>query len=136
MKKTPLISPLCLMVSTEPVSLKDDSDFFVSEDFLGKISKESFFRLTFSSFKDPKGLFHLSYMIEDNEGENDPAIMTSIVKDINDSKALEFTLYPLKFFNLFKRAILVFDNKKYTIQEFQDLVSQWKINLKDSDLEV
>jgi hypothetical protein len=125
------------MASVQPVSIKDDTDELLPNDFLTTLDKKSVFSLVFSAFQDEARLYHMSHMVErlNNEYES-PAIMTASFGSLNDDKVSKFVNYPLRIFNPYKRAILAFDGKPQKISEFQKTVSAWKAELKDSGLEV
>lgn len=115
-----IIYPIISMVSVEPVKAKDD----VQLNLFGGT-----FRINFSIFKKEKnGLFFFTCVIASETLP--PHFVTNYFADANSPEARQFITKPLNHFEKFKRAILLFEDKPYTIKEFEDTATEWKKSLE------
>lgn len=132
-----LIYPIALMASAKPILLREEPEDLVLIKHLLTGSPDDTFSIVFSSFRDNKNLYHMSYMIE-NLGDKDiaPYFLSKNFKDLSSQKVKDFINYPTKHFKSFERAILVFEDKGYDINEFHKIVSDWKKGLINSGLEI
>ena len=125
------------MSTLKPLTVRDDAEIVLENDFLSKLAKKSVFRLTFTSFRDENKLYHLTYMLERlNDDYAVPAFMRETFTSLDDPMIAEFMNHPLKVLQVQDRAILVFEDRPYDIKEFHDTISDWKTELKNSGLEI
>lgn len=123
------IFPLMCMASVEPLKVK--------QQFFQKINPLNFnlinnaFDLNFSAFKkEQDGLGHLTFVIQSLNLDILPEFFSTSVNDFNSEEAKDFLIRPLRNFQPFKKAILLFEDKEHSLEEFKNLVINWKKSLK------
>ena len=111
-----------MMISLEPVRLKSASPFHTS-------SFSQTYELTFSCFKE-QNKYSLSHIIKAINSPFPPHVIVNTFDEVEGVDAERFLLTPLVYFKVFKRAILLFEKKAYTLDEFEQIMKNWKESLK------
>jgi hypothetical protein len=112
--------PLMCMTSTEPIRMKHP--FFYNQTFT----------LNCSVFKkEETGLTFFTLMISSLNSLVLPELMTATFTSPDSDEAKGFLVRAISNFSPFKKAILLFENRPYTIGEFEKIGLDWQMSLKE-----
>ncbi len=125
------IYPLIFLVSLEPITFKESAHNQITK-IIFKNLQDSKFSLHFTIFRTlNKKAFEITFALQSIDKKIFPVMITDIYKSITDDKIKHLIYYPFSLFNPFKKAILTFENKPYTIKEFNPIMKQWRESLKE-----
>ncbi len=124
------VYPLMWMASMEPVKIRKEKFIDVFPLNFGLF--DQIFSLHFSATKKEKDAStKLTYVITSLNLFLPPELLTMEVNDVASDQAKQFLINPLNNFYPFKKAILLFENKSYMIQELEQVVTDWKKDLEE-----
>ena len=124
--------PLMCMASMEPVRIKKGSIF--SNNIFDKQLLYSTFNINFSAFRrEEVGPAHFALVIANLTNPLlPPQYIGARFPDVGSQEAKNFLSKPLSNFNSFKKAIILFDKRAYTIKEFDTAMEEWKTSLEEA----
>lgn len=116
-----IIFPIVCMTSIEPIRYKsaEQLDLFPVR-----------FKISFSIFKE-KNLIYITIVLSTLNSKLSPQILASTFDDLHSLEARKFIEKSLSHFEKFKRAIIFFDDKPYTVIQFEDMITEWYKSLKE-----
>ena len=124
-----IIYPLMCMSSIEPVKVKSRSIKSLSPDLINLANER--FSVQFSAFKKEEGgANQLHFIVGSLTSLVSPEFIVAAVDDINSNEAKEFLNRPLSQFDSFKKAILLFEPRAYSLKEFEEVIKDWKESLE------
>ena len=124
------IYPLICMASVEPVKIKKSFTFGSQHSFEKLNSFQPLFSINFSAFKrENDDLSHLTFVIAAISSLKLPPQIISTATS-NDEESKDFLLTGLSRFASFKKAIIAFEKRAYSLKEFEDTVMDWQKSLE------
>lgn len=122
------IFPLIFVTALEPLkvrySVKLPSQLKTKLD-----DNKSRFDLNFTGFRSSLGI-ELTYVIHPLQTRLFPAVISEIFSSLDDERVATFLQYPYNLFFPFARAVLSFEDKSYSITEFNQIIKEWRDSLE------
>lgn len=112
------------MVSLEPMMV----DVSNIHSFAAPFLPDTKYDLSLSIFKSSaKEEFEFAYVIENRDSTGTvPQVFAEVFQTPNKEQAYSFIEEPLNIFKKFKKAILLFEFRAYSIDEFNSIAKQWR----------
>jgi hypothetical protein len=123
------IYPLVFMISLEPINFKEKIHTSITKAIFQHLQNAKF-SLHFTVFGSPfQDTFEVTFALESLDAKMFPVMITDIFKDLSNKRVKEFISYPFRLFKPFKKAILAFEDRPYTIEEFNPIMKDWRKSL-------